>query len=67
MSDVRSDSPCIDVCRIDEKTGWCEGCLRTIDEIAAWGALDAAARRAILDRLPERWNRVVAPAQDGSR
>jgi predicted Fe-S protein YdhL (DUF1289 family) len=64
MSDVRSDSPCIDVCRIDEKTGLCEGCLRTIDEIAAWGALDAAARRAVLDRLPERWSRVVAPARE---
>ena len=67
MSDVRGDSPCIDVCRIDEKTGLCEGCLRTIDEIAAWGALDAAARRAILDRLPERWNEAVAPAREPPR
>jgi predicted Fe-S protein YdhL (DUF1289 family) len=32
-------SPCIDVCRMDRRTGLCEGCLRTIDEIAAWGAL----------------------------
>ncbi len=61
MSDARAESPCIDVCRIDVTTGLCEGCLRTIDEIAAWGTLDASARRAILDRLPQRWQRVVAP------
>ena len=33
-------SPCITVCRMDARTGWCEGCLRTIDEIAAWSAMD---------------------------
>ncbi len=26
-------SPCIAVCRLDEATGFCEGCFRTIDEI----------------------------------
>ena len=31
-------SPCIAVCRMDAATGWCEGCLRTLDEIAE-GAL----------------------------
>lgn len=67
MTDARSDSPCIDVCRIDAKTGWCEGCLRTIDEIAAWGALDPAARRSILERLPERRSRVVGPMRESLR
>jgi predicted Fe-S protein YdhL (DUF1289 family) len=62
VSDARTDSPCIDVCRIDTATGLCEGCLRTIDEIAVWASLDASARRAILDRLPQRWRRAVAPA-----
>jgi hypothetical protein len=47
-------SPCTDVCRIDPSTGWCEGCLRTIDEIVAWGALDDRAKRAIWKRLPVR-------------
>ena len=28
-------SPCINVCRMDERTGWCEGCQRTLTEIAA--------------------------------
>ena len=47
-------SPCIGVCALDPDTGWCEGCLRTIDEIAAWGALDEQARREIWQRLPAR-------------
>ena len=47
-------SPCTDVCRIDPASGWCEGCLRTLDEIAAWGALDSRTRREIWKRLPAR-------------
>ncbi|MDO9217322.1 MAG: DUF1289 domain-containing protein, partial [Lacisediminimonas sp.] len=30
-------SPCIDICRMEQHTGLCVGCLRTIDEITAWG------------------------------
>jgi hypothetical protein len=47
-------SPCTDVCRIDPVSGWCEGCLRTIDEIAAWRALDDGAKREVWKRLPGR-------------
>ena len=47
-------SPCISVCRIEPHTGLCEGCLRTIDEIASWGTLDDAQRRAIWARLEAR-------------
>ena len=39
-------SPCISVCRMDASTGLCEGCLRTIDEIAAWSVVDGDARHA---------------------
>jgi uncharacterized protein len=47
-------SPCIDVCRMNSKTGLCEGCLRTLDEIAAWSTLSPAEKRAVLERLPAR-------------
>ena len=47
-------SPCIGVCRIDEATGLCVGCLRTLDEIAAWSTLDDASRRAVLDAIRRR-------------
>ena len=40
-------SPCIDVCRMDPRSGLCDGCQRTIDEIAAWGTLDDAGKAAI--------------------
>jgi predicted Fe-S protein YdhL (DUF1289 family) len=51
---MKPTSPCINVCRMHAPTGWCEGCARTIDEIAAWGLLDEAARRRIWALLPAR-------------
>ena len=47
-------SPCTSVCTIDPATGWCAGCLRTIDEIAAWGSLDDRAKNAVRKLLPAR-------------
>jgi predicted Fe-S protein YdhL (DUF1289 family) len=48
------DSPCVDVCRMDARSRLCEGCGRTLNEIAAWSRLDAARRREILTVLPAR-------------
>ncbi|HJV96491.1 MAG TPA: DUF1289 domain-containing protein [Albitalea sp.] len=47
-------SPCTNVCRIDAASGWCEGCMRTLDEIAAWSRLDDEAKRAVWALLPVR-------------
>ncbi|MFO1395872.1 MAG: DUF1289 domain-containing protein [Burkholderiales bacterium] len=47
-------SPCISVCRMNERTGLCEGCLRTLDEIAVWGMLDDDARRDVWQAIGER-------------
>jgi uncharacterized protein len=47
-------SPCINVCRMNPRTHWCEGCLRTIDEIAAWSSLDDAAKREVWSELERR-------------
>ncbi|WP_433704206.1 DUF1289 domain-containing protein [Paraburkholderia sacchari] len=47
-------SPCINVCRMHEPSALCEGCLRTIDEIAAWSTLDDAAKRAVWDAIDAR-------------
>jgi predicted Fe-S protein YdhL (DUF1289 family) len=38
-------SPCVSVCRMDASSGLCEGCFRTLDEIAAWSTLDDDAKR----------------------
>ncbi|HKW36564.1 MAG TPA: DUF1289 domain-containing protein [Burkholderiales bacterium] len=47
-------SPCINVCRMNPDTELCEGCLRTLDEIAAWSAMSADEKRAVLARIPAR-------------
>ena len=47
-------SPCIDVCRMDASTGLCEGCLRTLDEIAAWAALSEPMKREVLANIAAR-------------
>jgi hypothetical protein len=47
-------SPCVSVCKIDAASGWCEGCKRTIDEIAHWARYSDAQKRAVLAALPAR-------------
>jgi predicted Fe-S protein YdhL (DUF1289 family) len=39
---------------MDPATGLCEGCLRTIDEIAAWGAMTDGDKREVWQRLEQR-------------
>ncbi|EKF17901.1 DUF1289 domain-containing protein [Nitratireductor pacificus] len=48
------ESPCILVCSIDIKTGYCFGCGRTRDEIAAWLNMPPGQRRAVMETLPDR-------------
>jgi len=47
-------SPCVSVCVIDERSGLCAGCYRTLSEIAAWIDFSPAQRRAIIGELPAR-------------
>lgn len=51
---AKIDSPCTGVCRISGTTGLCEGCFRSLDEIARWGVMGPAARRAVMEELPGR-------------
>lgn len=48
------ESPCILVCSIDLKTGYCFGCGRTRDEIGDWMAYSPEKRREVMALLPER-------------
>ena len=50
-------SPCSSVCSLNEATGWCEGCLRTRDEIAAWGTLGNDAKRTVWRAIEQRAQR----------
>lgn len=52
-------SPCISVCRIAADSGLCEGCFRSLDEIAAWSGMPEGQRRVLWRELEQR-------AQEGS-
>ena len=39
---------------MDEATGLCAGCLRTLDEIALWSVLDDDDKRAVWEALAQR-------------
>ncbi|CAP62805.1 conserved hypothetical protein; putative exported protein [Cupriavidus taiwanensis LMG 19424] len=47
-------SPCRNVCRMDPATGYCAGCLRTIEEIAGWSSAGDEDKRRIWAQLPQR-------------
>ena len=47
-------SPCLGICPMDPRTRMCRGCLRTVEEIAAWYNANNADKRAILARLEAR-------------
>lgn len=48
------ESPCIKVCVIDPATGYCEGCARTLKEIAQWTSLPAHDRTRVMGELENR-------------
>ncbi len=59
-------SPCNSICRIDVASGWCEGCLRTLDEVAAWSTLNDTGKRAVwLELGRRRVQRRRQQAEDG--
>ena len=60
-------SPCNDVCQLEWKSGYCLGCGRTGDEIAAWPRLSEAERDAIMALLPARMEAMKMPADPDAR
>jgi predicted Fe-S protein YdhL (DUF1289 family) len=47
-------SPCVNICRMNETTGYCEGCFRTIDEIAGWSQFSPDEQRGVIAALARR-------------
>jgi predicted Fe-S protein YdhL (DUF1289 family) len=60
-------SPCIQVCVLDPVTGFCIGCGRTGDEIAAWPSASEAEKAAILAPLAGRLSAMTSRAVRGGR
>lgn len=47
-------TPCIGICTL-RPDGLCAGCLRTGDEIAAWGDMSEIEKRRVMEQvLPQR-------------
>lgn len=47
-------SPCVKLCKIDNQTGLCSGCLRTIAEITVWSKADRETKLQIWKKIDER-------------
>ena len=62
----RAQSPCVDVCRLDPRTGWCLGCGRTATEIGAWVKLSPFRRKRLERELARRLVRLGprTPSED---
>ena len=47
-------SPCIDVCKIDYKSGYCIGCNRTIEEITNWGSFNDSQKKKNVTKVKSK-------------
>jgi predicted Fe-S protein YdhL (DUF1289 family) len=47
-------SPCVDICKFDDKTDLCIGCMRTRDECKSLKELKDKHRKKIIDDRPRR-------------
>ena len=63
---ARVQSPCINVCVMDDDSGYCFGCKRTLAEIATWGAAPDAERLRILSALGDRIVPDFEPSDDAN-
>ena len=48
------ESPCVNICTLDARSGLCLGCGRTIDEISRWSRMSGADRSRVMAELPGR-------------
>ena len=52
------DSPCNDICKIDNANGLCVGCGRTLSEITNWIHYSNNQKKIILNALKKRRNNI---------
>lgn len=54
MLEAEVQSPCIGVCSMDDSTGLCLGCYRTMDEIQQWWDLSNVQKQVVVELSSER-------------
>ncbi|CAN1508619.1 MAG: DUF1289 domain-containing protein [Sulfuritalea sp.] len=47
-------SPCVGICTMDDTTGLCLGCYRSLDEIKGWWDMNPQDQKKLLVALEER-------------
>jgi predicted Fe-S protein YdhL (DUF1289 family) len=52
--EIEIDSPCVGVCSMDETTGFCLGCYRTLEEIQGWWDLSNAEKKTVIEATAKR-------------
>jgi uncharacterized protein len=62
-------SPCVSICRMDPRTQWCEGCFRTLEEIAGWAGMDDEGKREVWRMIQARalGSAALSPAHSGTQ
>jgi hypothetical protein len=62
MSEIAQEevqSPCIGVCSIDEVSGYCQGCYRTVEEIKGWWNMSQPEQTQLVAELEQRQAQTV--------
>ncbi len=60
-------SPCIGICQMDDESGYCIGCGRTLEEISNWGSTSPEVRQDTMEQLatrPVNWASDISEAND---
>jgi predicted Fe-S protein YdhL (DUF1289 family) len=63
MSEIAQEevqSPCIGVCSMDEASGYCQGCYRTIEEIKGWWNMSHPEQTQLVAALEQRQAQTVS-------
>jgi hypothetical protein len=55
-----ASSPCVKICVIDPVSKLCEGCGRTLAEIARWSSMSEMERLDVMALLRERMKTITA-------
>ena len=59
------ETPCVNICVLDDAAGICIGCGRSGDEIARRVQMSPVERRTVMDTLPERLKRLERETASG--
>jgi uncharacterized protein len=54
MAEEEVQSPCISVCTMNDATGLCLGCYRTLEEIEKWWDLDNVQKQELVQKASLR-------------